>query len=188
MQVVECKIEDLLKVKGSTTSSFLAHSIGGAYRDQETYRSLALLARLTDKAVSEYKHAYQAFIKESTPRKLSFVGKIFDKGGGIILYTNVISNHLENAINALVRAYKVIDNIKAVARDQSSKIRNIRNTIEHMDVRIHNNIPGPISLIMSPDALMIEVANERLNTSDLVSEIVYMHRETMTLLREKSSF
>lgn len=188
MIIEKCSMPDISYEKDKALSSFIAHSLGGAYLHltEEKRRLLPLMARLVDKSKQEYLYAREAALEEEKESKLPF-WKIEIRNKGQYIYAATIINHLENCINAISRIYKSLDRLEVNVVPNNS-ISVIRNNIEHMDERISKeDRSGSVSLNISNDALQLELVNDYLSINDLAEEIVRLNKLTIKLLEELSS-
>jgi len=147
------------------------------------------IVRLVDKAIDEYSRAREAMIEEQLEplRNEEEMRK-----EGRIIYAPTIINHLENCINSISRFFKMYDRLKAIpsgpvidrnirriAETYKDEIKGIRDIIEHFDERIQQDQiqeGQKVALWVSLDYSKIEILDEEIKISDLVSVIHNIHK------------
>lgn len=181
---------DISDLKPSAMGKFLAASIVGIYQEKgkKTELIFAVSARLIDKARHEYTRAREAVLAEEAETAMSFE-EVNTRGQGQFLYGAIITNHLENCINALGRIYTTL---KESTGPTSPTVKNMRDMVEHMDEKIRKGVYGPISLDISEDASSMaiffrDIRNTReeilsLSTLDLAKEIRRLHSHILSKL------
>lgn len=180
---------DISDLRTSAVGHFLAGSLIGAFQTlgKRYELSLAITARLIDKARYEYSQAREAAVAEERESAMSYE-EILQRGQGQFLYTATITNHLENCINTLARIY-------ATNRDYRSSISptiiEMRNMMEHMDEKLSENTHGPISPDITEDASEIKILFQNkkhpeegsliLGTASLAEEIRRVHSKFLKI-------
>jgi len=173
-----CDMPDLSDLidAGQLMAGIVLHTFTGprgATEREASYRKN--LARLVDKAVREYQEAREACEQ-----------LVFSRG---VRDAVIFCDHMENCINAVHRAIRLLDRIKQannIGRNLnrtlkrkiaagSRFIENIRDTFEHIDERIQRDqIPaGELIMIGLAGATndRIRVAGEELRLDDLAQTI-----------------
>jgi hypothetical protein len=138
------------------------------------------IVRLIDKSINEYQEAREAIIAQvkEPSRPVEQMKK-----EGRILYLLFFVDHSENCINAIRRLFYLLDALKGEGRSpmipknsrnfvESNRklIREIRNTVEHLDKRIQKDElhkGKPIMLSLSDDEKGMIIHNSLLKFSDL---------------------
>lgn len=176
----ECRMPEISDLKISTLAQYIVGQLVGAGkgidRHIEDYRKN--FVRLVDKAVYEYNEARNAV-----------VAQIKDKQATI--YVTVITNHLENCINAVKRSLNLLDRIRHHQRAPfimdrttyrainfySDEVKDIRDTIEHIDERIaKDEIKNcPVALDISEDASKATIGDKSISLICLANLIRKLH-------------
>lgn len=151
----ECKMPKLKNnlIKDKLTMSFVISIIGGRdrYLDKKLISYRKIFVRLVDKSIFEYSLARENIINQ------------INSDNNTIYYYFLAVNHLENCINTTKRLFNLFDRIKKIKEnpfieDKILKklvnaylkpIEKVRNSIEHIDKDIQNEIiesKQPISL------------------------------------------
>ncbi len=178
-----------VKRDGKLISRLLAIAIGGFDKvvDKESQLYLRLLARLVDKAYSEYSIARECILEEiQTNDKLA--------------YRIEIINHLENCISAISRAAKIfksledgislkdgtrvkkeLDIYKFISDQTRQKIvkqsvSSLRNRVEHIDEDVYlNKFKDRLFLDVSDDYENICINGKSVPIKDLAKMISEYH-------------
>lgn len=151
----ECKMPKLKNdlIKDKLTMFIVISIIGGRDRnlDKKLISYRKIFVRLVDKSIFEYSSARENIINQ------------INSDNNIIYYYFLAVNHLENCINTTKRLFNLFDRIKKIKEnpfieDKILKklvnpylkpIEKVRNSIEHIDKDIQNEIiesKQPISL------------------------------------------
>jgi hypothetical protein len=166
-------IPALAELEAKAISIFLAHTIGGSIQKKPEHeiKALALLARLIDKAKFEYLQVRDAIIKQEQENKLS-IEEIIRRDQGQFIFTIQIINNLENCINTLGKIQKLMPLIDLEHKSERREIINkMRNSIEHIDHRITQNVTGSLSLAIYDESLTAEITDQRIKFVDLAEDI-----------------
>ena len=144
--------------------------------------------RLVDKAIAEYAKARVALIDQidecrRTPDEMARTGRL------ISMFAFV--DHMENCLNASRRLLASLDGLKneqsvrGIERTDRRKIevggrdiREVRNTVEHMEQRIGRgdvHYGEPIALCLSEDGQAVSVAETSLRLDTLASVLRGLH-------------
>lgn len=177
---------DISNIADKAVSCFLASSLIGHYstKGENVHKYFAVVSRLIDKAKYEYLLAREAALEEEKEGKLSYE-QLEKRNEGQYFYTNTITNHLENCINAVARIYKILRRLPSdYSFNTSSKAKKIRDSIEHIDERIANSVQGSVSLNIAEDASSVELVNEHLSMSDLADEIRILNKKILEFLQK----
>lgn len=148
--------------------------------------------RLVDKAVYEYQKARDTLVAgvddwNHPVEDMVKRGKLFK-----------LTDHTENCINAVRRLLQLLDRIKSdsgapiIDRMQrksietySRSVKDVRDTIEHMDERIHKDQLGedkPIVLKLSDQGDRVEIGDTYITFNDLAQTIRKLHEIAARLL------
>jgi hypothetical protein len=189
MLAKDCKMPDLSDLEPSVVGCFLAASLVGAetLKKREQMQRMAIASRIVDKARHEYLMTRKAVLDEVSETRMSY-DEIIRRGNGQYFYTCKIINHFENCINALARLYRTVGK-KTVLTE---KIKNMRDSVEHMDERITEGADGPIVLDVAEDASEFHihfrnwktkhVETIAINTSQLANEIRFLNNYVRSLI------
>lgn len=177
------------KRDGKLISRLLAIAIGGFDKavDKESQLYLRLLARLVDKAHSEYSIAREYIIEEI-------------KTNDRLMWRIEIANHLENCVSAISRASKVVSQLSGGVRqnnryklkkdldickfisDQTKQkvasvsVSDLRNRVEHIDEDIYlNTFKGKVFLDVSDDYKRVIISDKSISMGDLVKMVTNYH-------------
>lgn len=177
---------DISNLKPRATGCFLAGMLVGKHSSQSLIdkKLLPILARLIDKAISEYSYARDCVEEEENERKMTYE-EILRRGQGQPIYTCPIINHLENCITTLARIYKLKKTHLGHAKNQD--IIDIRDSVEHVEERIRESVDEPPVLNISGESIVIEVAARnsgkiQIKTKDLAEVITELYKEIRSML------
>lgn len=171
----ECRMPNLSVKIEKVMPAFLTGRLSGLskkYSKNKFNLAISQIARLIDKTLYEYQLTRNLVIEQiNNPGTFNFPA---------------IINHLENCINSLARILKFLKvfndknkefdeivpkDIKNLINKIGSKIKDFRDTIEHMDEKISqdNSDNGNhwVSLFINKDASSIEILEYKLSTSTL---------------------
>ena len=168
------KMPDLSRLtRNNLVSMYIIASLAGADRDLDEkfilYRKI--FVRLVDKAIYEY----------SLVRK-NVINQINARSGEIYIF--LAMDHLENCINSVRRLFNLFDRIKSIKKNpftidkvlrklinsNFSKVKDVRNFIEHIDEDIQKGIitkSQPIALKINEDASKVSIGESELSLIDL---------------------
>ena len=141
--------------------------------------------RLVDKAVREYRKAREVLLAE-----------VAEHGRHLRSYE--FTDHIETCINAASRLFKLLEGIRSekealnfprelrkLAETHSKSVRDIRNTVEHMDERIQKDaiaLGKPIMLACSQEGDRIPVSDCELDFTDLAMVLGKTHEIAQYIL------
>ena len=187
----ECKMPDLTECFADRLQgrSLLHVFIGepGVNPRERLYRRI--FARLVDKAIYEYGMARKAILAQITEEKRSCEEMAQT---GRLLFVLAFVDHLENCINAVNRALKLIERMKAepilsgVPRElrralaaHSASLPDVRNTFEHMDEQIRDDkiTDGqPVMLSIGEDGDRAIIGSHELLFTDVATTLRKLHK------------
>lgn len=187
MLVIKSNIPCISHLKPKAICCFMAGSLVGRDSNKTIInrKVLSVLARLIDKAITEYNFAKEAIETEEIENKLTYE-EIIARNQWQFLYTCVIINHLENCITTLARIYKIAN--RYLSHEKKKELIDIRDSIEHIDQRIWNTDNEPPTLNISEDSLAIEIAYKNsgkisIKTDDIAKEIICLYNMIIGLLK-----
>lgn len=157
---------------------FIARCLAGGYCDKEEQKWDALLTRLVDFAVAEYEYARERWLQELNVREMS-QEEIFDQGGQVLHQLYMI-NHFESCMNAVSRVIRFM-NIKGLSH--KNVVKNMRDSIEHMDERIQKDPNAmPVAIAFNEEEYSVVISardpdkkSYKLKVSDLGNVLTELH-------------
>jgi len=185
----ECKMPDLSDID-SLLLPFLVVQLlvgeRGLSQKASLYRREFI--RLVNKAVREYCEAREVLLAE-----------VAEHGRHLRSYE--FTDHIETCINAVSRLLKLLNRIKSekasssfprelrkLVETHSKSVRDVRDTVEHMDELIHKGeiaLGKPIMLTCSQEGDRILVSDCELNFTDLAMVLEKMHEIAQHILTIK---
>ena len=185
----ECPIPDLSELPGNIPS-MVADVVGGGGPQARVPSALwRSYIRLIDKAVMEYQMARQEFADLTA-----------DEGSGprIKPYFRIV-DHFENCLNTLNRAIRIAQKFTVMANDtapitlfeqsvfkESSRIREFRNAIEHVDGKVLGNQIKEgenIFIKINPEYIMLMQVN--ISYNELAEWIRQLYRLARVLAEKR---
>lgn len=185
----ECKMPDLSDIDSPLLPFLVVQLLvgeRGLSQKASLYRREFI--RLVNKAVREYCEAREVLLAE-----------VAEHGRHLRPYE--FTDHIETCINAVSRLLKLLNRIKSekasssfprelrkLVETHSKSVRDVRDTVEHMDELIHKGeiAPGkPIMLTCSQEGDRILVSDCELNFTDLAMVLEKMHEIAQHILTIK---
>ncbi len=190
MLVKKCLIKDLPQdiKRNFLIKRFLPRVLFGYLPivDKKEERCIAILVRLILKARDSYLLAREAMMEEEYEGHLSHK-EIYKRGNGQYIYTYPIINNLEDCIITLHRIYKIlVCHFEGI--ETNNNIRNLRDSIQHIESRITDNPEEYPSIEISDNTLILEVAGSkkgkkvRVQTNELADAIIFLTQVISSLL------
>ena len=179
-------MSEIIKVKYSLVSVYLAGALVGydQYEDKKTTSLKKNILRLIDKAIYEYNEAVEAINAEINENNRSYEDMMKN---GTRMHTHLIINHFENCFNSLNRVFKLYEKIRRnkdapkieellerLAGLYESHIRDMRNTVEHIDDEIQDDRIADnetIALFVDESYLIVKIAGIEIKIEDLKKTI-----------------
>jgi len=194
----ECKMPDLSDLRPLRGRLLVLLMVGGKGLSQNTSLYIRNFVRLLDKSLEEYGEARETILAQIEEGKRP-PGEMMKQGR--ILHILAFTDHIETCINAIARLYKLLDGIKSepesptlpretrrLVETQTRPIKDIRDTIEHMDERIQKGelAPGkPIMPVLSENDDSVVVSNHEIKFKELSMILRTMHEIAQYILTVK---
>ena len=156
--------------------------------------------RLIDKSLREYSEARDHLLSEVAESKRTTEEMIKT---GRHLYVIGFTDYMENCINAISRLFRLLDRIRSEKESpefpralrrllltKSQSIKDIRNSVEHIDEQIQKDeisAGNPIMLSYNNDGDGIAISNFNIKFQDLASVLTNMHEIALYLLTLKTT-
>jgi len=199
----ELKMEDLSGLEKLQPTLILNLVFAQGDRDISSRTSLnrRLFIRLLDKAIDEYNEARELIVAQIAEGQRSTEGMTKD---GRHIYMFKFIDHIENCISSVRRILRFLDILKGnqdglvfsrTARKHieslTSSIVDVRDTIEHMDKKIQNDIiqaNEPVMLKISDTQDGIMIAAHSLKFSVLSTLIKKLHELGQSIAGWRKSY
>ncbi len=186
----ELKMEDLSGIEKLQPTLILNLVFAQGDRDisRRTALNRRLYIRLLDKSVDEYNEARELIVAQIAEGQRSSAEMTKD---GMHIYMFKFVDHMENCISSVRRILRFLDIIKGNQdgltfsrtvrkhiESLTSSIVDVRNTLEHMDEKIQNDViqenePVMLKILDTQDG--ITIASQSLKFSDLSALIKKLH-------------
>jgi hypothetical protein len=196
----ECKMPDLSALEYPLVSRLLLQEVflrkHGFSHEAKLYRRH--FVRLLDKALNEYTIAREACLAQIEEAKRP----VKELESGRIIYTFEFIDHIENCINAVARLSKFLQRLKSVKtpagiprvarrllETRRGSIKDIRDTVEHVEEKIHNGETSPDKLIMlslNDENDGVAILDDEIKFSSLAIILRRMHEIALHLLNPKA--
>lgn len=187
-------IDDLNRLQAFLVTALFAGHDSGLTREFCLYRRV--MVRLVDKSLLEYTRARETILAQVAEEERP-AERMIKKGRVVYLFS--FTDHMENWLNAICRAFKVIEALKTVKnapeierpirkliRKSGEAVSELRNIIEHIAAAIAADEIGkdePVMLSVSDDYKSVDIGS--LSTSFLEIErlIRRMHSLTIEMIK-----